>query len=291
MRIAYLGLGVMGLPFAGHLASAGHPVVGWDLDPRARQRAAEAGIAVADGFEAALADAQILFTCLPSEAAAEAVFGELTGDGLLVCDNSTIGPTRARQIHRQLRARGIGYVECPMLGGAGEARAGSLFLVISGEPADIERVLPLARLAAREHRIVGGPGEASLFKTVQNGLGHVQATAIAEALALVAAAGGDVDRFIEVVGAGGGMAATNLFRAKAPMMRDPDLPTAGTLYIAAKDAGLAAALAAELGHAAPLFARAAAVYRAALASGLQHHDMAAIARVVEAETGARIAKD
>lgn len=291
MRIAYVGLGAMGLPFAAHLAKAGHDVLGWDVDEASRARAATRGVALAESLHGAVDHAELLFTCLPNPTAVEAVYAHVTRDGLVACDNSTVGPALAKRLQAELGERGVGYVECPMLGGVSEAEAGSLFLLISGDSADVERVLPVACVAAREHRVVGAPGEASLFKTVQNGLGHVQATAIAEALALVAAAGGDVDRFIDVVGAGGGMASTSLFRARAPMMRDPSMPAVGTLYIAAKDAGLAASLAEDVDHEAPMFRRASAVYQEALAKGLSHEDMASIARVIEAETGARIAKD
>ena len=291
MRIAYVGLGAMGLPFATHLAKAGHDLLGWDVDDASRARAATRRLALAESLQGVVDHAEILFTCLPSPAAVEAVYANVTRDGLVACDNSTVGPALAKRLQAELGARGVGYVECPMLGGVHEAEAGSLFLLLSGKSAHVDRVLPMARVAAHDHRVVGAPGQASLFKTVQNGLGHVQATAIAEALALVAAAGGDIDRFIDVVGDGGGMASTNLFRAKAPMMRDPLMPAVGTLYIAAKDAGLAAALAKEVDHEAPMFHRSAAVYQEAMAKELGHEDMAAIARVIEGQTGARIAKD
>jgi 3-hydroxyisobutyrate dehydrogenase-like beta-hydroxyacid dehydrogenase len=115
--------------------------------------------------------------------------------------------------------------------------------------------------------------------------------AIAEALALVATAGGDLDRFIDVVGSGGGMAATPLFRAKAPVMRERAAASIGRLRIGAKDSRLAAELARAHGLELPLFRRSAEVYAAAMASGLSEADVAAIARIVERETGAAIARD
>ncbi len=289
-KIGYIGLGVMGLPFAGHLRAAGHHVLAYDKAEAARAGAGDLGLNVAAGIEECVAFADVLFTCLPNPDAVKAVYTEVSKPGLVCCDNSTIGPTLAKTLHAELRSREVGYVECPMLGGVGEAERGELFLIVSGDEVDIERVLPLALTAAHDHRIVGGPSSASLFKTVQNGLGHVQATGIAEALALVTGAGGDLDQFIDVVGAGGGMAATPLFRAKAPMMRDLSSNPVGKLHIAAKDAGLAAALADEMGLDLPLFRRSAAIYEAAMNQGLAEADMAAIIRVLEESTGTKVAK-
>jgi 2-hydroxy-3-oxopropionate reductase len=288
--VGYVGLGVMGLPYAVHLALAGHRVVVFDREPAAMDRARAKGLAAAGSAAAVVDAAGILFTCLPSPAAVREVYADVAKPGLVACDNSTIDPNLARSLQAGLKSRGVGYVECPMLGGGPEAEAGKLFLIVSGDGADVDRVLPLALVAARDHRVVGGPGTASLFKSVQNGLGLVQMTAIAEALALVAVAGGDLDAFIDVVGEGGGMAATPLFRAKAPAMRDRAAPAVGKLYIGAKDAALAAGLAEAEGLHLPLFARTEAVYRAAIAAGLAEGDVSAIARVVEAETEARIAR-
>lgn len=287
--IGYIGLGVMGLPFARHLEGAGHDVVVYDRDAAATARAAEAGLRVEAGIAEVVRDAAIVFTCLPNPDAVRAVHAEIGRPGQLAVDNSTVGPDLARQLHAELGARGAAYVECPMLGGVGEAEAGKLFLIVSGDAADVERALPLVLVAARDHRVVGGPGAASLFKTVQNGLGLVQMTAIAEALAMVAAAGGDLDRFIDVVGAGGGMAATPLFRTKAPLMRDAQAKAVGQFYIGAKDAGLAAALAEAQGLDLPLFAASDSAWREGMAAGLAMADVSAIARVIETRTRTKIA--
>ncbi len=290
-NLGYIGLGVMGLPFARHLAAAGHRVAVHDVDAAAVSRAVSFdNIAAAAGVTAVAGASEIVFTCLPSPEAVESVYAELDKPGLTCCDNSTIDPNMAKRLHASLKERGMGYVECPMLGGAKEAEAGRLFLLLSGDAADIERILPVATLAAREYRVVGGPGVANRFKVVQNGLGHVQAVAIAEALAILAKAGADLDLFIDVVRAGGGMAATPLFSAKASMMRDPTPVIKGSLRICAKDVGLAAALAQELGLELPLLRRASEVYGAAMEQGLGNQDMAAIARVVEGMTGTRIAR-
>jgi 3-hydroxyisobutyrate dehydrogenase-like beta-hydroxyacid dehydrogenase len=114
---------------------------------------------------------------------------------------------------------------------------------------------------------------------VQNGLGLVQLAAIAEALAILARADADLATFCEVVAAGHGMADSPLFRAKAPRMLEAEPEAKGRLRIGAKDIGLAAALAPDLGLEAPLCQRAAAQLNDALTHGHGAADNAAVAPV------------
>lgn len=291
-RLGFVGLGAMGAPVARRLAAAGWPVAVLDRDPtRVAALCGLAPIAPATDLRELEREADILLTCLPSEKAVEEVAGALGRPGLLLLDLSTIRPSTARRLHGGLARRGIHHVECPMLQGPREAAEGTLFLVVSGEPADVERIRPLLPVIGSDWRIVGGPGAASRIKTVQSGLGLVQLAAIAEALVLVAADGGELDTFIEVVGAGGGMAATPLFRAEAPLMRERTSAAAVSLRIGAKDSALAAALAEELGLDLPLFRHVAELFRAALGAGLAEADVAAIARVVERGTGIRLLRE
>jgi len=290
-RVGFIGLGAMGMPMARRLAAAGHRLLVYDRDPALTARAAaHDGVAAADGGGAVAAGCELLLTCLPNPGAVEAVYQEIAGahgatGRLLAGDCSTIGPGLAIRLHERLAARGVRYVECPMLGGAGEAAAGELFFIVSGAEDDIAPLLPLLAVLGRGHRFVGAPGNASRFKVVQNGLGLVQLTGIAEALAILAKAGADLDAFCEVVAAGHGMADTPLFRAKAPMMLAAGPAPKGRLRIGAKDIGLALALAREVGLAAPLFEHADEVFAEAMAQGLGEADVAALARAVERRAG------
>ena len=174
-----------------------------------------------------------------------------------------------------------------MLGGAAEAAAGQLFFVLSGVEQDLEPLLPLLRGLGREHRYVGGPGQANRIKVVQNGLGLVQLAAIAEALSILAKDGADLAQFCDIVSAGGGMADTPLFRARAPLMLQEDQHSDGRLRIGAKDIGLAVALADELQlhEATPLFHAAGAMFQQAMDAGLSEIGTAAIARIAEQRVG------
>ena len=279
--IGFIGLGAMGLPVARCLARAGHRLVAFDTSADRVAAATEMpGIEAAASASQVVEHADIVFVCVASPAIGESILAPLRKSGLVVCDLSTIGPTLAKRLNAELAERGIGYVECPMLGGIDEAAAGRLFLLVSGQSADIDRVADLLPVFGRAVRRVGGPGAASLFKTVQNGLGLVQLCAIAEALTTIERAGGDPSAFVEVAGEGGGMAATPLFRAKAPLMLQEKPPVKGSLHIGAKDSRLAAALAREVGIDAGLLQRSADLFARAMASGLAAEDIAAVRQMI-----------
>jgi len=288
-KIGIIGLGAMGLPLARRLAQAGHGLTVFDTNPQAVAAAQAAGkVEAAASPDAVVAGCDVLLTCLPNPQAVEAVYAEVAKPGLLACDCSTIGPTLAIRLQGELAARGVRYVECPMLGAPAQAASGELFLILSGDEAAVGELGPILDAISRGQRYVGGPGQASRMKVVQNGLGLVQAVAIGEALSILAKAGADLTTFCEVVAAGHGMADTPLFRAKAKAMLEPEPPNKGALRIGAKDIGLACALAAELGVPAPLYDDAMKILHEALAMGLGEVDLSALARAVERRAGVSI---
>jgi 3-hydroxyisobutyrate dehydrogenase-like beta-hydroxyacid dehydrogenase len=284
--IGVIGLGAMGLPIACRLARAGSRLVVFDTDSRAVEIVLAEGGVQAGASPGAVAEAsEILLTCLPNPQVVEQVYREIAKPGLLACDCSTIGPALAIRLHEELAARGVRYLECPMLGAPAQAASGELFLILSGDEAAARELAPIFAVISRGRRFVGGPGQASRMKVVQNGLGLVQAVAIGEALSLLAQAGADLETFCEVVAEGRGMADTPLFRAKARAMLEAEPTVVGTLRIGAKDIGLACTLAAEEGIPAPLLQETAQVLQDAMRMGLGEADLAALARALERRAG------
>jgi 3-hydroxyisobutyrate dehydrogenase-like beta-hydroxyacid dehydrogenase len=284
--IGVIGLGAMGLPIACRLARAGFPVVAFDVDPQAVEKAlAEGGVQGAASPAAVVEASDVLITCLPNPQVLAAVYGEVGKAGLVACDCSTIGPTLAIRLHGELAARGVRYLECPMLGAPAQAAAGELFLILSGDEAVASELVPIFDAISRGRRFVGPPGQASRIKVVQNGLGLIQAVAIGEALSILAKAGADLATFCEVVAEGGGMAATPLFRAKAKTMLQAKPQVLAKLRIGAKDIALACALADEQGVPAPLLRETAQVLEDAMQMGLGESDFAMLARAVERRAG------
>jgi 3-hydroxyisobutyrate dehydrogenase len=288
--LGMIGLGAMGLPLAHRLAQAGFRLLVHDIDPGVVAMAVEGGTMTAAASVAEVAEGvEILVTCLPDHEAVDAVYAQITPRGLHCCDCSTVWPGHAMRLHAELDACGITYTECPMIGNAAQAASGDLYLLVSGNEDAVAELRPVLEAIGRAHRFLGGPGTASRFKIVQDGLGLVQAAAIAEALGILAAAGDDLDAFCEIVRDGQGMAGSPLFNALAPLMLQPAPEPTGRLRIGAKDIDLAAALAAELGFAAPHFADAKALFDAAIAAGLGESDLSSIARAIEIRSGVTIA--
>ena len=284
--VGVIGLGAMGLPMATRLARAGFRLAVFDVNPAAAESVrAEGAVEAAADPQALVEASDILLTCLPNPRVVEAVYAEVAKPGLLACDCSTVGPRLAMRLHDRLAARGVRYLECPMLGAPAQAADGTLFLILSGDEAALTELRPIFDAISRGQRYVGGPGQASLIKVVQNGLGLVQAVAIGEALSVLAKAGADLKTFCEVVAEGHGMADTPLFRAKAKAMLEAEPPVMGALRIGAKDIGLACALAAEEGVSAPLLQHTADVLQSAMQMGLGEADLAALARAVERRAG------
>ena len=226
--IGMIGLGAMGLPIARRLMRAGFQLAVWDLNAAPIEALQSEGPVETPSDQASLVQASdVLITCLPNVQAVEAVYSEVTKPGLLACDCSSIGPGLAIRLHQELAARDVRYLECPMLGSAAQAASGELFLVLSGDEAAVPELGSILDAFSRGQRFVGGPGQASRMKVVQNGLGLVQVVAIAEALSILAKSGADLNTFCEVVAAGHGMADTPLFRARAKAMLKSDPPTKG----------------------------------------------------------------
>jgi len=293
-RVGVIGLGAMGLPMATNLARAGIATFGCDADQGARDRAAGiAGISLATSPAAMARSCDVIFTCLPSVEAVEAVYRGVDGlvaaarPGLITAECSTIDSEMARGLAHAMRAGGAEHLETLLLGRPPEAAAAQLYFVVSGDAAVLPRVAPLLRHMGRAWRHVGDNGAANTIKLLQNGLGYVYALATAEALALAHERGVDVDAFIDVVRQGGGIGWSKYFDLHAAGVAAGRDEGWGRLYIGAKDTE---ALRREV-HAAtlalPLFEAAADAYRDAMAAGLAREEFTAVSRLLERRHGKR----
>ncbi|WP_421849728.1 NAD(P)-dependent oxidoreductase [Oricola sp.] len=276
MKLGYIGLGAMGLPFARHLKAAGHDVAVLNRSDRPYAEARRAGLSIAASVSEVVEVSDVLFTCLPNSQIINDIYEQIDKPGLICCDNSTVPYEQATQLHNQLNERGMAYVECPIFGSAQDAIDRTVYLVISGDAAPVQTVMPIARQAARDIAVAGGPGAASLIKTLQNGLGHVQMVAIAETLAMAEDLGLDLNQFVDIVSHCGGMASTRLFQRKAPQMLAIPEETGAKLDIAAKDAMSASKLFTQMNNSSALIHHAAEKYTEAQRLGLGARDFAAV---------------
>jgi 3-hydroxyisobutyrate dehydrogenase len=196
MRVGFVGLGRMGLPMAGRLAQAGFAVTGFDLDAGARERFRAAGQGrIADSLSQLGRDSDIVITMLPNGDAVRAVvlgaaarggsapaLLDSLAPGAIVVDSSSSAPTGTRQLGEILAAKAIGMLDAPVSGGVAGAAAGTLAIMVGGEPQLLERCRPL--LAAIGTRIfASGPlGSGHALKALNNLVSAAGLFAAAEAL-------------------------------------------------------------------------------------------------------------
>jgi 3-hydroxyisobutyrate dehydrogenase len=271
-RIAFVGLGTMGMPMARNLLAAGHDLVGCDLDAT---RAVSIGAAVVASPAEAARDAEVVFLSLPSPEAVEAVAAELPRDVLLV-DASTGPPTLARKLAGDFHSS----LDAPVSGGPRGAEAATLTIMVGGRPEVFERAEPLLRVLGRPSH-VGPSGAGQAAKLCNNLIAGVTMTAIAEACAIAEREGVDPALLYDLLTTSTGD--SRVLRTRYPLPGvDPAHPSSNgyeqlfMLDLIAKDLVLVAALAAGHGVSVPVAEAALGEYRAAAEAGLGALDYSAV---------------
>jgi 3-hydroxyisobutyrate dehydrogenase-like beta-hydroxyacid dehydrogenase len=208
-RVAFIGLGVMGYPMAGHLARTGHQVTVFN---RTRSRAEDwttrhPGRAVATPAEAALG-AELVFCCVGNdEHLAQVAFGAegmlgAMAEGSVLVDHTTSSALIARELARQAYARGVGFVDAPVSGGREGAEQGLLSVMAGGRSDDFERAQPSIESYARCIRLLGPAGSGQLAKMANQICIAGVIEGLAEGLHFAEQAGLDPRAVVEVISQG-----------------------------------------------------------------------------------------
>ena len=203
-RIAFIGLGNMGLPMARNLLAAGHAVTGFDLSEPARAALAEAGGTPAADAAQAAAQAQAVVTALPAAGHVEAVYlgGEgilaAAGAGTLFIDCSTIDPATARRVGAAAAEAGHAMLDAPMSGGVGGAQAGTLSFMVGGPDAAFERARPVLEAMGRNIFHAGPSGAGAAAKLCNNLMLAIQMISVAEGMNLARSLGLDPQKLYDI---------------------------------------------------------------------------------------------
>jgi 3-hydroxyisobutyrate dehydrogenase-like beta-hydroxyacid dehydrogenase len=212
-KLAFLGLGVMGFPMAGHLARAGHPVTVYN---RTASRAEKwlASMAPAQKSSsaptpaAAAAGASIVMMCVGNDEDVRAVALGPDGavaamqPGTILVDHTTASATVAREVHRAAAARGIGFLDAPVSGGQAGAENGKLTIMVGGDADTYAAAEPVLATYAKAVTLMGGPGSGQLTKMVNQICIAGLVQALSEGINFAARAGLDVERVLDVIGKG-----------------------------------------------------------------------------------------
>jgi 3-hydroxyisobutyrate dehydrogenase len=277
--VAVIGLGAMG-GRAGATLAADHRVYGYDPDPAARDRAAAAGVLVADSPAAAAQPAALVLLSLPTPEVVRSVLEGL-GDplaGKLIADLSTIDPGTAREAGAVLAGRGARYVDAPILGRP--EGCGAWTLAAGGTAADIAALAEVAvgRIAGAVER-VGDLGAGSTVKLLNNLMFGAINTVTAEVMDLADRAGVEPARFAQIVAGSGAATVSPLFRSIAPKMAAGRYEPTFSVQLLAKDVRLGVELAARLGAEAPMAGLVRMITDRAVDAGLGDQDTSAVIEV------------
>jgi 3-hydroxyisobutyrate dehydrogenase len=208
-RVAFLGLGVMGYPMAGHLARAGLAVTVYNRSAdKARRWVEEHGGAAAATPAAAAEDAAIVMMCVGNDHDVRSVV--LGSDGALAAmragsilvDHTTASAEIAREIHAKARAKGVAFMDAPVSGGQAGAESGKLTIMVGGDAEAFATAEPVLRSYGRAVTLMGGPGTGQLTKMFNQICIAGLVQALAEGIAFAERAGLDVERALDVIGKG-----------------------------------------------------------------------------------------
>ncbi len=209
-KVAFLGLGVMGYPMAGHLLKkGGHDVTVYNRTPaKAQQWVKEYGGKSAATPREAAKDCDFVMMCVGNDDDVRSVVygdnGVLAGmkKGAILVDHTTASAMLARELHQKAQEKGIGFIDAPVSGGQVGAQNGQLGVMCGGEPADFERAKPVIDIYAKLAALIGGPGSGQLTKMVNQICIAGLAQALAEALAFARRSNLDLEKVVSVISKG-----------------------------------------------------------------------------------------
>lgn len=270
-NIAFIGLGIMGIPMAVNLAKAGHRVVGYDLTPDRNGPLEDAGGTAADSVAAAVGDADVIAVMVPDSpdvqdvlTAEEGVFNT-AGPGALIVDFSSIRPDVTAALAQEAGSRGFKYLDAPVSGGETGAINATLSIMVGGDPGDFEAARPIFETVGKTVVHVGGHGAGQTVKAANQLIVAINIQALAEAVVFLQAYNVDLDAALTVLG--GGLAGSAVLQQKRDPMLNHDFQPGFRIRLHHKDLGIVTAAAREAGVVLPLGANVAQLMASALASG------------------------
>ena len=209
MKLAFLGLGVMGYPMAGHLAKAGHQVTVYNRTAaKAQAWTKEHGGAAKPSPQEAATGAEIVFLCVGNDHDLREVAlgpkGALAGmgKGAILADHTTASAEVAREIFTRAKEKGVGFLDAPVSGGQAGAQNGKLTIMVGGEEAVFKRAEPVMAHYGRAVTLMGPAGSGQLTKMVNQICIAGLLQGLAEGLNFAKRAGLDAKKAVEVISKG-----------------------------------------------------------------------------------------
>ncbi len=289
MKVAFIGLGTMGVGMAGNILKAGH-----ELTVHNRTRAKEEPLAAEGARRAqspaqAAADARIIVICVSDTPDVEDIVlgkdGVIDGarPGAVVVDMSTISPAATRRMAEKLSQKDIGMLDAPVSGGPEGAQNATLAIMVGGDDADFETALPILEAMGKTVTHVGPIGAGQITKAINQIIISGTYLTVAEGLTLGMKAGLDMEKVIRAIS--GGAASSWVLHNRGINVVNNTYPLGFRVRLHHKDLGIALDTARQLGATLPATALVAQIENGLIARGYGDDDVSAIARSIREQSG------
>jgi len=237
-NIAFLGIGLMGLPMATNLLNAGYPLKVWNRTKAKAEALEDWGAEVCDSPAAAVKDADIIITMLENGPVVDDVlFGsgaaQACAANSLVIDMSSIPPEMAKEHAKRLQALNVGYLDAPVSGGTVGAEQATLSIMAGGEKSHFEQAKPVFNVLGKAATYIGPSGSGQLAKCANQAIVGITIGAVSEALLLAAEGGADPEAVREALL--GGFASSRILELHGQRMIDRNFMPGATSRVQLKD--------------------------------------------------------
>jgi 3-hydroxyisobutyrate dehydrogenase-like beta-hydroxyacid dehydrogenase len=288
MRVAFLGLGIMGHSMATNITKAGHEVTVWNRTAGKEVEGARLAVSPADAAQGA----EVVWLCVSDTAAVEGVLFGTNGveqsltESVIIADSSTISPSATRKFAERVRGKGAHYVDAPVTGSKAGAESGTLIFIVGGEEQAIERLKPLFAAMGKKIFRMGETGKGQSAKLVMNLQIALIYEGFAEALTLAAKLGVEAETLMPLVQAS--MVKSGVVEYKAPFVLGRDFSANFPLRLMRKDIRLALDAAKEARVKLPGLETVEEVYEMAIEDGHADLDYAATLLLLEKWAGVEV---
>jgi len=288
-KVAWIGLGNMGIPMSVNLAKAGHDVTVWNRSAGKDGPAKEAGAKVAATAAEAAKGAEFIFTMIASDAAFEDVtiapggIIETMDSGAILIDMSTLSIEVSEKVDKAVTAKKGQFLRCPVSGSTVLAAAGTLTTLCSGPKDAYDKTMPLFEKLGQKHFYIGGANEARTMKLALNMMIATSTQMFAESVVICEKAGMDLGIALDVIC--GSVVGSPFIQYKSPPIKDRKFSPAFSADLMVKDIDLALATAKHLGVTTPVTAITKQMLEAMVNTGKGGWDIAGLIPLMEELSG------
>jgi len=283
-KSGFIGLGIMGVPMAGHLLTAGHELYLYDVKPIAKSLIDQGGILCRSSKEATQKSDIVIIMVPDTPDVADVLFSENgvaagLSPGKIVVDMSSISPIQTKEFARKIEALGCEYLDAPVSGREVGAKAASLTIMVGGKQEVFDKIKPLFERMGKNITLVGASGDGQTCKVANQIIVALTIEAVGEALLFAAKAGADPAKVRQALM--GGFASSRILEVHGERMIKRTFDPGFRITLHQKDLNLALSSARALAVSLPNTATCQELFNACAARGGSAWDHSAMVRALE----------